>query len=154
MRDELRVHHFLLDVPDGARGVKTRRADALHVGLVPVEAGERRANLAVLVVVQQRLELHAILLDVPDAEVISGGGDEIFLAALLVGDEQDLRARVRVRERVLRHGGEGAGLVVQGDDVHLVSVLLHERPDRQAESLVLAHLRDNDTVAGAGGNGA
>ena len=61
---------------------------------------------------------------------------------------------VRVRERVCRHGGEGAGLVVQGDDVHLVSVLLHERPDRQAESLVLAHLRDDDTVGGAGGIGA
>jgi hypothetical protein len=36
-------------------------ADALQVGLVPVERGERRAELRVLVVVQQALQLHAIV---------------------------------------------------------------------------------------------
>ena len=51
VRDELCVHCLRLDVPDGAGGVDGGRAYAVRVGLVPVERGQGRAELAVLFVV-------------------------------------------------------------------------------------------------------
>eukprot|EP00976_Prorocentrum_cordatum_P027432 556391-Prorocentrum_minimum.AAC.1 len=60
VRDELCVHHLLLDVPDGAGGVDGGGADAVRVRLVPVKRGQRRTELAVLLVVQHRLQLHLV----------------------------------------------------------------------------------------------
>ena len=63
---------------------------------------------------------------------------------LLVRDEHDLRARVRVRERMRRLRGERPGFLVQRDDVHFVGVLLHETPDPEAETLVRTNLREGN----------
>ena len=50
--NELGVDSLAVDVPDGAGGVDAGGADALGLGLVPVEGGEGVEELAVAVVVE------------------------------------------------------------------------------------------------------
>ena len=96
VRDELRVDNALLDVPDCARRVDAARAQPLQVGLVPVERREWGAVVAVQLAVQQTLGLHAVLVDLPDAEGVARGRQQVRLRALLVGDEHDFGGGVRV----------------------------------------------------------
>lgn len=49
MRNQLRVHHAALHVPDGASRVDGAGADAARVQLVPVKGGEGRRKLAAFV---------------------------------------------------------------------------------------------------------
>jgi hypothetical protein len=124
--NELGVDDLALDVPDGAGGVNAGGADALGLGLVPVEGGEGPTEVAVLVAVEEALELDAVVVgDAPDAEEVTGGGEEVGLLALLVRDEDGLGGRVgvleggwgrsgsrrwsRPAERSLRGSGTGPG---------------------------------------------
>ena len=117
--DELRVHHARLDVPDGTRRVDAAGAQAPQVRLVPVERRERRAVVAVLAVVEHALELHLVLVDLPDAQIVPRRCHQVRLLALLVRDEHDLRCRVRVVERQLRVRVELPGVVIQLHNLHL-----------------------------------
>lgn len=72
--DELRLHDGALNVPDGAGGVDAGGADAVVIDVVPVEGGEGRAELAGLAVVEEGEGLDGVFADVPEAEVVAGGG--------------------------------------------------------------------------------
>ncbi|PON50518.1 hypothetical protein TorRG33x02_314440, partial [Trema orientale] len=140
--DELGVDGLALNVPDGAGRVDAGGADALGLGLVPVEGGEGPAELAVLVAVEEGFELDAgagvMVGDAPDAEEVAGGGEEVGLLALLVGNEDGLGGRVRVLEG---EGGVGADLavgVVELYDLDAVGVLLEEAGYGEAVLLVAA----------------
>ena len=91
--NELGVDSLAVDVPDGAGGVDAGGADALGLGLVPVEGGEGVGELAVAVVVEEALHVDAgsIVGDPSDTEVVTGGDEEVGLLALLVRDEDNLR---------------------------------------------------------------
>eukprot|EP00982_Pelagococcus_subviridis_P012854 31198-Pelagococcus_subviridis.AAC.22 len=112
VRDELRVHSLSLEIPYRARRVQRRRPDPLELLLVPVERRQRRAKLGLFAVVQEASHRDAVVRDVPHPEVVTARRDEILFAAFYVGDERELRARVRVRERVRRRGRERASLFV------------------------------------------
>jgi len=120
----LSIDGFLLDIPDSAGGIDAGGAYASGLGLVPVEGGEGPTVLAVLVAVEEGLEFDGGFGDVPDAEEVRGGGEEIGAVAVLVGDEDGLGGRVRVLEG---EGGVGTDLavgVVELDNLHAVRVLL------------------------------
>ena len=129
MGDELGVHNFTLDVPDGTRGVNARSPDSLRLSLVPIERGQRAAEIAVLVPVKEALELDAVVGDPPNAEEVAGGGEEVGLGALLVGDEDGFCRRVRVLEREVRVGSDLAVGVVELDYLDPVGEMLEEARD-------------------------
>ena len=109
MRYELRFDDALFDVPDGACGVDAGGSDAFGVEVVPVEGGERCAELAGLAVVEEREGLHGRVADLPEAEVVAGGGEEIDGGVAEEGGrgggvEHELRGRVRVVEGECRVG--------------------------------------------------
>jgi len=72
--DELSLDDGAFDVPDGAGGVDAGGADAVVVYVVPVEGGEGRAELAGLAVVEEGEGFDGVFADVPEAEVVAGGG--------------------------------------------------------------------------------
>lgn len=136
--DELGVDGLTLDVPDGAGGVDGGGADAFGLRLVPIEGGERPAELRVLVAVEDGLELDGggVFGDAPYAEEIAGCGQQVWLLALLVRDEDGLGGRIRVLERQIRVRPDLPVRVVQLDDLHSVRVLLQEARDGQPVLLV------------------
>lgn len=134
--DELGVDSLSLDVPDGAGGVDAGGADALGLGLVPVEGGERAAELAVLIAVEEALEVDGVVGDAPDAEEVAGGSEEVGLLAVLVGDEDGFGRGIRMLEGEVRVGANLAVGVVELDDFHAVRVRLQEAGDGEAVLLV------------------
>lgn len=129
MGDELGVNGLPLDVPDGAGGVDAGGADALGFGFVPVEGCERTAELAVLVAVEQALELHStmrfrVVGDAPNAEEVAGGGKEVGLLTFLVGDEDGFGGGIRVLEGEFGVRANLAVGVVELDNLDTVGVLL------------------------------
>jgi len=85
--------------------------------------------------------VHAVVAYSPNPQIIAARGQQILARSLLVRDEHDLRARVRVIEPVRRLRRKLPSLLVQRYDLNLVAVLLHERPEREAVLLVLPHLK-------------
>lgn len=140
MSYELSIDGLALDVPDRARGIGAGGSDPSWLGFVPVEGGQRAAELAVLVAVEARLELDAgvIVGDSPEAEEVAGGGEEIGALALLVGDEDGFGGRVRVLEGEVGIGADLAVGFVELDDLDSVRVLLEEAGDGQAVLFVAA----------------
>eukprot|EP00262_Sarcandra_glabra_P012131 TRINITY_DN3062_c0_g1_i3.p2 TRINITY_DN3062_c0_g1~~TRINITY_DN3062_c0_g1_i3.p2 ORF type:complete len:262 (+),score=31.24 TRINITY_DN3062_c0_g1_i3:280-1065(+) len=134
--DELRIDGFPLDVPNGAGGVDAGCADALGLGLVPVEGGEGSAVLAVLVAVEEALEYHAVFGDAPDAEEIAGCGEEIGFLALFVGDEDGFGRGVRVFEGEVGIGSDLTVGIVELDDLDSAGVLLEEAGDGESIFLI------------------
>ncbi|KAI6707144.1 hypothetical protein NL676_010106 [Syzygium grande] len=92
MGDELGVDSLVLNVLDGAGSVDAGGADALGLGLVPVEGDERPAELSILVAVEEGAEfnLGGVVGDLPDADEVARGGKEIGVLAFLVKDKGGL----------------------------------------------------------------
>lgn len=105
VRDELRLDDAFLDVPDGAGGVDAGGADPPRLDVVPVERRERRAELAGLAVVEDGDRLDGAVADLPEAEVVAGGGEDVEGLLERGRVEHQLRRRVRVVEGELRLGG-------------------------------------------------
>mmetsp|Transcript_15700 Transcript_15700/g.54521 ORF Transcript_15700/g.54521 Transcript_15700/m.54521 type:complete len:294 (-) Transcript_15700:197-1078(-) len=135
VRDELRLGLLRVDVPNGARGVDRGRADDVEVLLVPVERRQRRAVLALLVVVQQAhlVDLAAVH-HLPQPQVVARRCQQILPARIRVWTPHDLRRRVRVVEQPARE--ELARLVVELHHLHLVAVLLDEGAHGIAEGIL------------------
>ena len=66
-----------LEAPDGAGGVNGGGAQQVGVDLVPVEGGERRAEVGVLVVVEEALQLGLRLPRPPHSQVVARGGQQV-----------------------------------------------------------------------------
>ena len=133
VRDELLFQLLRVHVPHRARGVDGGRAHEAGILLVPIEGRERRAELRVLVVVQQTLQLRgALVIQLPQAQEVARGADEVGVRAVGVGDPVDFRGGVGVVERALER--QRFRVVLQHLD--LVRVLLHEAAYRQPRPLV------------------
>lgn len=165
MGDELSIYGLALDIPDGACGVDGRCSDATRVGIIPVEGGERAAEVAVAVAVELAAQHSARLLtgafhavaadgarvgvggsvgsgvvvvrDAPDAEEVGGGGEQIGADGLGVRDEHGLGGRERVVEG--EHGGDVAGGLVELDHLDAVDDLFQQAGDGEAVLLVAPH---------------
>lgn len=139
VRDELRLNDGALHVPDGARGVDAARAEAFGLDVVPVEGGQRGAELGRLAVVEDREGLRGGGVgDLPEAEEVAGGGEEV--AAEGGRAEHELGGRVGVVEGEGREGFDGHGVGIEGEDVDAVVVVFEEASD-------------GDSVGGGGGGG-
>ena len=137
--NKLGIDDLALDVPDGAGGVDAGGADALGLGLVPVEGGKGPTEVVVLVAVEKALELDPVVVgDAPDAEVVAGGGEEVGLLALLVRDEDGFGGRVGVLEGEVGVGADLAVGIVQLNDLHTVRALLQEAGYGQPVLLIAA----------------
>mmetsp|Transcript_454 Transcript_454/g.1152 ORF Transcript_454/g.1152 Transcript_454/m.1152 type:complete len:382 (-) Transcript_454:162-1307(-) len=129
VRDQLRFGLHLGDVPDGAGRVDRAGADDVRILLVPVERRQRRAELGVLVVVQQALQSHAlVVIHIPQPQVVARRREQVAPGSILIGDPHDLGRRVRVLEPAIID--ELVRLLIQLDDAHRVGVLLLKRADR------------------------
>ena len=109
-------HLIRLQAPDGAGRVNGGSAQQVRIHLVPVEGGERGAEVRVLVVVEKALQLGLRLPGPPDPEVVPAGGQQVRVDPLAVRDPHDLGGGVGVVERAL--GREFRGLLVQGHDLN------------------------------------
>jgi hypothetical protein len=141
VRDELRFDDAAFDVPDGAGGVDGRGPDAVGLDLVPVEGGERRAELGggCLAVVEDGAELgrggggggEVVERGVPEAERVGGGGEE--RRGHGAGVELELGGRVGVveGERGERAEGGGGADGVEGEEGDAVVEVLEEAAGRE-----------------------
>lgn len=76
------------------------------------------------------------VVDVPDAEVIGGGGEEVRFGAVFVGDEDGFGGRVRVVKGERRVGFDFAGGVVKLDDFNAVLGVFEEGGNGETVLLV------------------
>lgn len=119
VRNQLRAGRLRFNVPDRARRVNTRRTDQVRVRFVPIKAGEGCAVFRRFVVVEQALldaldvassnvivvvvttarSLVVAVRDIPDAQVVPRGGEQIAGASVAhVGTPHNFGAGVRVIE--------------------------------------------------------
>lgn len=118
VRNQLRAGRLRFNVPDRARRVNTRRTDQVRVRFVPIKAGEGCAVFRRFVVVEQALldaldvasnvivvvvttarSLVVAVRDIPDAQVVPRGGEQIAGTSVAhVGTPHNFRAGVRVIE--------------------------------------------------------
>ncbi|KAF5479227.1 hypothetical protein F2P56_000068 [Juglans regia] len=137
--NELGVDDFAIYVPDGAGGIDAGGADALGLGVVPVEGGEGTAEVAVLVSVEEALKLDAVVVgDPPHTEEIAGGCEKVGFLALLVRDKDGLGGRVGMLKGEIWIGADLTVGVVQLNDLHAVWVLFQEAGYSQPVLLVAA----------------
>lgn len=73
--DELGLDNTPLNIPDGAGGVDAGGPKAPGLDVVPVEGGERGAELGGLAVVEDGEGLGGVFAEVPEAEEVAGGGE-------------------------------------------------------------------------------
>jgi hypothetical protein len=88
MSDELSLHDAALDVPNGARRIDATSTNSLRFDVVPVKGSERSTKLRGLTVVENAERLNRVFTEVPEADEIAGGSEEV-----------GIRVRVRVRGR-------------------------------------------------------
>ena len=114
------MYLHLGDVPDNAGRVDGGGADDIRVLLVPVERGERRAEFGVFVIVEQRLEPHALVVHhVPQPQVVASRREQVARAVRL-GHPHDLCGGVGVLEAAIVD--ELVRLLVELHDAHRVVV--------------------------------
>lgn len=152
--DELRFNEGAFDVPNGAGGVDAGSADAVRVDVVPVEGGERGAELAGLAVVEEGEGVDGVLAELPEAEVVAGGGEEVGggggggRRVVAAGMEHDFGGRVRVVEGEGRVWGNGEGFGVEREDVDAVGVFFDEASDGDSVGVCWGHRHGVDWVRG------
>lgn len=119
--DELRLGRLRRNVPNRARRVDRGRPDDVRIGFVPIKAGEGGAVLAVFVVVQQGFfsvvegaAARGVVGDVPQAEVVAGGGEEVAGVGGAVGGPEDFGAGVGMVEFAGFEDLGVGGVVVMG----------------------------------------
>ena len=105
MSDELSLHDAALDVPNGARRVDATSTNSLRFDVVPVKGSERSTKLRGLAVVENAERLNRVFTEVPEADEIAGGGEEVGIR---------VRVRVRGRRRV-KHELCGRVRMVKGE---------------------------------------
>ena len=141
MRNQLSLNDAALNVPDRTGRVDATSPDSLRLDLVPVERSERSAELGGLAVVQHAEGLDRVVAEVPEADEVAGGGEEVRVRVRVRGRrrrrcgrvEHELRRRVRVvkgERRVERL--ERESLRVEAEDVDPVVVGLDEAADGDA----------------------
>jgi hypothetical protein len=81
VRNQLRPGRLCFNVPNSTRRINGRRPDNIGIRFVPIKASERRTVFRRFVVVEQaflaaldRPASHAVILNIPNAKVVSRGG--------------------------------------------------------------------------------
>ncbi|GLU24113.1 hypothetical protein SLE2022_400740 [Rubroshorea leprosula] len=138
--NELGVDSPTFNVPDGAGGVNGG-ADLLGLSFIPVEGGKRTAKLAVFVAIKDGLEVNTgvIIRNAPNPEEVGGGGEEVWLLAFFVRDEDGFGGKIRVFEGEVRVRADLAVGVVKLDNLDTVRVMLKEAGNRKAVLFVTAY---------------
>ena len=83
MRNNLRLGLLGIHIPHRARRVNTRSPQQGRVIFVPIERRQGCTILAVLVIIQQCLQLGALWSDIPYPQVVPRGGQEVPLRGCL-----------------------------------------------------------------------
>ncbi|GKV46841.1 hypothetical protein SLEP1_g53802 [Rubroshorea leprosula] len=141
MGNELGVDSLTFNVPDGAGGVNGGGADPLGLSFIPVEGGKRTAKLTVFVTIEGGLEFATgvVIRNAPNPEEVGGGGEEVWLLAFFVRDEDGFGGRIGVFEGEVRVRADLAVGVVKLDNLDTVRVMLKEAGNRKAVLFVTAY---------------